>query len=135
MALAGMDIAAVRALASQLDVGGQELETIRTSVRLSLYAAPWQGSDAVAFRDAWECRHVPVLTSAASLLRETADRLRREVDEQVIASDPGGAAAVGGAVGGGGRSSGANFGAGTPWDEILASLGIGVASVSETLQH
>ncbi len=47
MALSGMDVEAVRALARQLDDAAGQLESLGSSLSASLNSVAWQGPDAL----------------------------------------------------------------------------------------
>src|SRR3954451_15634042 len=101
MALSGMDVEAVRALARQLDDAAEQLESLGSSLSASFDSVDWQGPDADAARAAWEAHHRPLLGAAGVRLRDGAQVLSQQADEQVAASE----AAAGALAGPTGTSS------------------------------
>ena len=70
----GMDIQAVRTLASQLNSKAEQIEGLATALNAQLQGTQWLGADATGFRSEWDTRHRPQLTAVAGALREAATR-------------------------------------------------------------
>lgn len=87
MNLIGMDIEAVRTLARQLDDAAGQLEAMISSLTASLSALEWTGPDADFARTDWEAQHEPLLRSAGGRLRDCAQALLAQADEQVAVSE------------------------------------------------
>jgi uncharacterized protein YukE len=77
----GLDPAEVRALASQFDQGGSEVDGIVTEVRGLLASAWWQGARADEFRRSWAAAERGI-RNVATTLREAGAALRREAGDQ-----------------------------------------------------
>lgn len=86
MALSGLDIEAIRAVARQLADGAANLDYLGVSLQNQLQATPWDGPDAANFREQWEVRHKVSLTGAAGQLRDAGQQLLKEADEQSVAT-------------------------------------------------
>jgi len=87
----GADVAALRALATTLDVGAHELDASRSAVRGRLLSSYWRGPHADRYRTDWQHRLDPLLASTADSLREAARTLRSDADAQERTSATGGA--------------------------------------------
>ncbi|MBC3764158.1 WXG100 family type VII secretion target [Quadrisphaera oryzae] len=99
--LTGADVAQLRDLARQLDLGAQRVRTLGEGVRASLAAAPWTGQRADDYRRRFNGTDLVALRSAVGLLEEAARTLRRNADEQERASSSGGSTGAGGGFGDG----------------------------------
>lgn len=89
MSISGMDVEAVRSLAYQLDDTAGRLDALGADLSASLYGVQWEGADATAARGDWEAFHGPLLNTAAIHLREGAQALYRQADEQLKVSEAG----------------------------------------------
>jgi hypothetical protein len=100
--MTGADAPALRALAAQLSQSAGRLDGIRQGIRSRLYSVHWDGPDGANFRRMWDGQHVPLLAGVAEGLRDSAERLLAEADQQEAASGSGAA--------GGGQSMGPTTG-------------------------
>lgn len=82
----GADVNQLEGLAQRFVLAAEQLDRIRASTRGNLHAIRWNGSDAESARRVWETKHGPALGNAARELRQAADRLRRNANEQMVAS-------------------------------------------------
>src|SRR5687768_3954002 len=99
--MTGADAPALRALAAQMSQSATRLDGIRQGIRSRLYSVQWDGPDGANFRRMWDGQHVPMLARVADGLRDSAERLLAEADQQE------GASGVGtGGLGRGGTSMG-----------------------------
>jgi len=89
--MTGADAPALRALAAQMSQSAARLDGIRQGIRSRVYSIHWDGPDGAAFRRAWDGQHVPLLARVAEGLRDSAERLLAEADQQESASGAGGA--------------------------------------------
>ncbi len=92
MSLTGMDIEAARALARQFDDAAGQLETLSSTLSVSLSSIEWVGPDADTARANWEGHHGPLLAAAGTRLRDGAQALYEQIAEQVAASEAGASA-------------------------------------------
>ena len=100
----------------------QQLSAVSTRVRAQLHAVEWSGSDAQAFRHAWDAVHRRILEAATTRLHDAASTLHRNADEQRQASAVtgpagGGTAAPAGLTGGFGTSVPVPAAGGDPGDQ------------------
>ena len=86
MAFTGMDIQAVRGLATQMDSASGEIEQLMARLSSGLEGTAWEGPDAVAFRSEWQGAHTTSLRQISERLRVVADQARRNAQEQENAS-------------------------------------------------
>ena len=97
MVMYGADVEQLRAAAAQLSGGAGALEnSARALHSLIGNGTYWRGPDADRFRAQWSNSSMPVVTMAVESLRDAADQLRRNADEQDIASAAGTTTATGG---------------------------------------
>lgn len=82
----GADVNQLEGLAQRFALAADQLDRIRASTRGNLHAIRWNGTDAEFARRVWETKHGPALGNAARELRQAADRLRRNANEQETAS-------------------------------------------------
>ena len=94
-AMTGADAPALRALAAQMSQSAGRLDAIRQGIRGRLYSVHWDGPDGANFRRMWDGQHVPLLAAVAEGLRNSAERLLAEADQQESASGSGAGGAVG----------------------------------------
>lgn len=82
----GMDISAVRQLATQFDAKAGEIEQISTLLSSTLQGTQWEGPDATRFRDDWQSQHVTALRTVADALREASRAATSNAQQQEQAS-------------------------------------------------
>jgi uncharacterized protein YukE len=82
----GMDIPAVRTLASQLNAKADEIESIANSLSSQLDGVQWVGFDATNFRNDWQGTHRTQLHAVASALRDASTRATANANQQEQAS-------------------------------------------------
>lgn len=78
----GMDVPAVRNLASQLSAKADEIETIMSMLSSQLSSVQWLGPDADAFRNDWQSVHRVQLTTVAQALRDASTRATNNATQQ-----------------------------------------------------
>lgn len=94
MGVSGGDIAAMRMLATQFNNCAERLNTMQRLLTHQLNGpTSWCGPDADRFRQEWNGREVPRISTVASALSAAADTLRRNAEEQELASGGGGESA------------------------------------------
>ena len=86
MAFTGMDIAAVRNMAAQMDNAAGEIEAITSKLTGVLQGTQWEGADATNFRSEWEGQHCTNLRQLQERLRAVSNQARKNADEQEAAS-------------------------------------------------
>jgi hypothetical protein len=82
----GADISQLRALAKAMAQHSDKVGALSTELGQLLSRAPWEGRDAAAFRAAWHSEHRPTLQRVAAGLRDQAQELTRNADQQDRAS-------------------------------------------------
>lgn len=82
----GADVAELRSLAQRFDQAASRLESHRSTVTGVLANTLWRGTDASLFRSVWNADHGPRVTAAARSLRDAAQSLQRNADQQEQAS-------------------------------------------------
>ncbi|OBB77403.1 CHAP domain-containing protein [Mycobacterium sp. 852014-52144_SCH5372336] len=101
MAISGADVEQLRSAATRLQNGANALqESSRFLSGLINNATIWRGADAERFRSQWTSVSVPGITRAADALRQGAEELRRNANEQETASGGGANGGIGTHVGG-----------------------------------
>lgn len=90
----GADVAELRSLAAQFDRTAERLDAGRMAVGNAIQISAWVGPFATQFRVQWNSEHSARIRGAVEILRESAQSLRRNADDQERAS------AVEGGVGG-----------------------------------
>lgn len=83
----GMDIAAVRTLASQLAAKADEIETIANGLTSQLDGVQWVGFDADSFRSDWHSTHRSQLHAVSAALRDASTRATANATQQEEASN------------------------------------------------
>lgn len=78
----GMDINAVRQLATQLGQKAQEIETLASQLTTMLGNTEWSGPDATNFRNEWQSQHMTALRNVANALKEAQNRATGNAQEQ-----------------------------------------------------
>lgn len=86
MAFVGMEVEAVRTLASQLTDKAHEIESIANHLTTKLGGTHWEGDDARRFRSEWESQHVRALKSVSSALQAASSAASKNANEQEAAS-------------------------------------------------
>jgi uncharacterized protein YukE len=82
----GMDIAAVRTLAKQLQARADEIRTITQQLTGQLNSTPWVGPDREQFHGDWTGPHTAALNSVVTGLEQASIRALRNSNEQEQAS-------------------------------------------------
>lgn len=91
----GADVAHLRQLAGQFQQAAERLESNRMTVGNAIQISAWVGPVAMRFRHEWDSDYSRRIQSAAHRLRDAAQSLRANADDQERTS------AVSGSVGGG----------------------------------
>ena len=86
MTFTGMDISAVRNLATQMDASAGEIEQIMSKLTSTLEGTQWEGADATNFRSEWQGAHCATLRQLSERLKTVATQARKNADEQEAAS-------------------------------------------------
>lgn len=87
MSMIGMEVGAVRNLASQLNTSAGQIEELMSRLTGVLEGTTWVGNDASQFRNEWQGGHVPALRGVAEALRSAATAASRNADAQEQASN------------------------------------------------
>lgn len=96
MALTGADVQQLRDTAARLTQGAESLETsAKTLTSMVANVATWRGPDADRFRSDWHGNSVPTISSITAQLRDAANTLKRNADQQEGASAAAGAGSAG----------------------------------------
>src|SRR5690625_1157818 len=82
----GADVEALRQSALPLADGAHHISVISIVITMRLKTLPWSGPDAARFTSSWYEEHVPRLQQVSEALREAAQHLARQADEQERAS-------------------------------------------------
>ncbi|MCS7484130.1 hypothetical protein ACFFQW_28995 [Umezawaea endophytica] len=82
----GMDVDAIRALATQLGAKADEIDTIASTLSAQIDSANWAGPDADIFRGDWAASYRTQLTAVASALRDAATRANNNATQQAETS-------------------------------------------------
>ena len=89
MSFTGMDVAAVRALASQMTHSAGEIQQISSSLTSQLQGASWVGPDRERFVSDWQSTHVAQLNQVVNALHDAATRANQNAQEQESVSQSG----------------------------------------------
>lgn len=89
----GADVAELRALSKRFDQCAQRLDANRMSVGHTLAATVWLGPVALRFKAQWDSEYSRQVHAAAQRLRDAAQELSRNADEQDRASAANGVSA------------------------------------------
>jgi uncharacterized protein YukE len=89
MSFTGMDIAAVRALSTQMTHSASEIQQLCSQLTSQLQSASWVGPDREHFVGDWQSTHVTQLTQVVNALNEAAQRANQNALEQENASNAG----------------------------------------------
>jgi hypothetical protein len=106
MGFYGADIGELRALSQRLTTGAESLETARRSLDTAVTGVRWVGPDGEELRGRWSAELGPALVAAAATLRDAADKVRTNADQQESTSSDGTGGGPGGPGGPGGGSGG-----------------------------
>ena len=119
MTVEGADVAQLRSAATQFSKGASALETSAKALHSLIGSATqWRGPDADRFRSQWSSKSTRTINAAVDALRQAADTLQRNADEQDKASAVQGADTVAASVYSG---SAAPTGAKGLYQEILST--------------
>jgi uncharacterized protein YukE len=86
MSLLGMDVHAVRNLATQLAAKADEIDSITNALSGQLDSVQWLGPDADGFRSEWNSLHRSKLHLVANALRDASTSAIRNANQQQEAS-------------------------------------------------
>ncbi len=86
MTVLGMDIAAARDLVRGMTNDADTITSISSQLTQQLESTTWYGNDANTFRSDWSGQYVPTLNRIIDALRENAQILARQADDQERAS-------------------------------------------------
>lgn len=83
----GMDIQAVRTLATQFQNKAGEIDSLRQQLTGQLDSTPWVGPDRDRFHSDWTGQYSNALNQVAEALREASRRATQNANEQEQASN------------------------------------------------
>lgn len=86
MAMTGMDIAQVQALAKQFTSQADAIEQLTKQLTSALQNTTWVGADRTAFESEWTGTYVNQLTQVATALRNASTKATQNATEQEQAS-------------------------------------------------
>ncbi len=86
MPMVGMDVAEVRALATQLHTASSDITNIVHQLTSKLASTTWVGQDRMNFESDWQSRHVSNLNAVATALQDASQTATRNATEQETAS-------------------------------------------------
>lgn len=104
--LIGLSPEQMQRLSAAFGSASDALAQSRNNVTLAVVSAWWSGSTADRFRAAWAATMVPRLIGASMMLQDESNKVRRQLEQQVLASS-----ASGVSLGWGGTSSAGSAGA------------------------
>ncbi len=87
MAFTGMDIQAVRQLATQMRQKADEIEQIKNQLTSALNGAQWVGPDQQKFKSEWDGSCTQSLTRVAEVLRQAGQAAEQNAPQQEQASN------------------------------------------------
>lgn len=87
MSFTGMDIAGVRALATQMTHSASEIQQLCNQLTQQLQNASWVGPDREHFVGDWQSTHVAQLNQVVNALNDAAQRANANAQEQENASN------------------------------------------------
>ena len=83
MAIVGADVEQLHALARQFREKADQLESnVARSLSQNVASSPWKGTDAETFRQNWQTDLSPKIQQVVASLRDAADSVDRNADEQ-----------------------------------------------------
>lgn len=86
MPMLGMDVSAVRGLATQLAAKADEIEQIANALNGQLDSTQWLGADADKFRGDWHNTYRAQLQNVVGALRDASTRATQNATQQEQAS-------------------------------------------------
>lgn len=88
MAMVGMDVEAIRGVATQLNGQADAIDGVITSIDGMIASAigVWQGTDAQQFQDWWNSQHKPALMNAREAIAGLASSANNNAAAQEAAS-------------------------------------------------
>ena len=86
MSFTGMDISAIRALASQMTNSASEIQNLLQQMTSQLQSASWVGPDRERFVGDWQSTHVPALNNVVTALGQAAQLAGQNAQQQETAS-------------------------------------------------
>jgi uncharacterized protein YukE len=89
MSFTGMDIAAVRQLATQMHSSAAEIRNLSGQITHQVQATNWIGPDREHFVSEWTGTHVAQLHQVVAALEDAAQRANNNAQEQENASNSG----------------------------------------------
>lgn len=92
MSMYGMDVESGRRLSEELSRAGERLLAMSAELTPAITGAVWEGRDGARFREDWK-GHRQRLIGAGNALKAASNTVKRDVEEQVYASEHGGGAA------------------------------------------
>jgi hypothetical protein len=98
--LYGANVAELRQLASKMRAAGQKLEGERRAFSARIAGTSWPGPDGDRFRQDWKADHSRTLGAAVLFLKQAADELVRQANEQESASSGSGGSIARGVLAG-----------------------------------
>lgn len=87
MAFEGMDIDAVRSLASSMDSSAEQITAIMHKLTQQLHSTDWRGPDHDRFLNSWQGQHVAQLNNVVNGLHEASTCARQNAEEQASVSN------------------------------------------------
>lgn len=78
----GMDVGAVRTLATQFGQRAQEIDTLAQQLTQALSNTQWVGNDATQFRNDWQSQHMTALKNVSQALRDAQTKANNNATEQ-----------------------------------------------------
>src|SRR5688572_8694700 len=85
--MVGADPDHLDSLAAAIDTSADAVEALGYTVRASLARTEWTGDDGDHFRQDWDSRHGPAITTTVAALRTAARAVRVDAAEQRITSN------------------------------------------------
>ena len=82
MSYLGLDPAAVRQLAQQMNNAASEIQTLSGQLTAQLQGAPWTGPDRENFVNEWQSTHLNQLHVVIQALQNAANTANRNAQEQ-----------------------------------------------------
>jgi uncharacterized protein YukE len=88
MAMVGMDVEAVRGVATSLNGQADAIDGVITTIDglITNAISVWQGSDATQFQDWWNSQHKPALMNAREAIAGLAQSANNNASAQETAS-------------------------------------------------
>lgn len=85
----------LRGLARHMDGSADQLDRLREDLAGRFHSVRWEGDDAHRAKGEFRTRHARKILQVAALLRETADLVRKNAQEQTDTSSGGGGGLLG----------------------------------------